>query len=95
MSGTRSSRPWLEPYWGSLCTPRSGRLRFRPVVILNAYTSQVLVASVAEALVCWAVVGSVSETLQGRRWLMPVVWAAIVASVSFGVYHPEDAEEVV
>lgn len=60
---------------------------FNPVVITNAY-AQVLVVSVAEVLVCWAVVGSVSESLlQGRRrWLAPIL-AAIIASVFFGVYH--------
>lgn len=60
---------------------------FNSVIILNAY-AQVLVVSVAEVLVCWAVVGSVSEPLlQGRgRWVAPIL-AAIVASVFFGVYH--------
>ncbi len=53
---------------------------FKPMVITNAFSSQVLVVSVAEILVCWAVVGSVSESLfQGSgRWLAPVL-AAMVA----------------
>jgi hypothetical protein len=60
---------------------------FNPVVITNAF-AQVLVVSVAEVLVCWAVVGSVSESLlQGRgRWIAGV-FAAIIASVLFGIYH--------
>ena len=61
---------------------------FNPVVILNAY-AQVLVGSVAEVLVCWAVVGSVSESLLLRgtgRWVA-VILAAIIASILFGVYH--------
>ena len=66
-----------------------GAPTYNPLVILNAY-AQVLVGSVAEVLVCWAVVGSVSESLlQGKgggRWV-PVVLAAIVASALFGVYH--------
>ena len=59
-----------------------------PIVILNAY-AQVLVVTVAEVLVCWAVVGSVVESLlhdDHGRWVSVVV-AAIIASVLFGVYH--------
>jgi uncharacterized membrane protein YeaQ/YmgE (transglycosylase-associated protein family) len=43
---------------------------FNAVVIINAY-AQVLVVSTAEVLVCWAVVGSVSEALlrDRRRWV--------------------------
>ena len=62
---------------------------YDPLIILNAY-AQVLVTSVAEVLVCWAVVGSVSESLlQGTRRGrgVSVVLAAIVASLLFGVYH--------
>jgi hypothetical protein len=64
-----------------------GALSFNPVVILNAY-AQVLVVSVAEVLVCWAVVGSVSESLlQDRgRWVSAIL-AAVISSVLFGVYH--------
>jgi hypothetical protein len=59
-----------------------------PMVILNAY-AQVLVVTVAEVLVCWAVVGSVVESLlrdSRGRWVSVIV-AAIIASVLFGVYH--------
>jgi hypothetical protein len=64
-----------------------GSPTFNPVIILNAY-AQVLVVSVAEVLVCWAVVGSVSESLlRGRgRWTSTVL-AGLIASVLFGVYH--------
>ena len=57
------------------------------IVVLNAY-AQVLVVSVAEVLVCWAVIGSVAEALlrDRGRW-MSVISAAIIASVLFGVYH--------
>jgi hypothetical protein len=58
-----------------------------PVVVLNLY-AQVLVVSVAEVLVCWAVVGSVSESLlrgAGRRLATAI--AAIIASLVFGLYH--------
>lgn len=58
-----------------------------PVVILNAY-AQVLVTSVAEVLVCWAVIGSAVEALLRHRGkLVSVVLAAIISSVLFGVYH--------
>jgi hypothetical protein len=65
-----------------------GAPTFNPVVIINAF-AQVLVGSIAEVLVCWAVVGSVAEALlrDGRaRWVSAIL-AAIVASVLFGVFH--------
>ena len=45
--------------------------------------------SIAEVLVCWAVVGSVAESLlrNGRGRWMSVILAASIASVLFGVYH--------
>lgn len=64
-----------------------GPATFDPIVITNAY-AQVWVVSVAEVLVCWAVVGSVSESLfQDRGRWGALILAAIVASVLFGVYH--------
>jgi hypothetical protein len=60
---------------------------FNPVVIANAY-AQVLVTSIAEILMCWAVVGSVSEVLlQDRRKGVAPVLAGIFSSALFGVYH--------
>jgi hypothetical protein len=57
------------------------------VVFINAY-AQVLVGSIAEILVCWAVVGSVSQALlQDRGRWVSLILAAIIASVLFGVYH--------
>jgi membrane protease YdiL (CAAX protease family) len=72
---------------GSVFYLVQGAPSLNPVVVLNAY-AQVLVVSAAEVLVCWAVVGSVSESLlQDRgRWVSAIL-AAIVASVLFGVYH--------
>lgn len=57
-----------------------------PTVILNAY-AQVLVVSMAEVLVCWAVVAGTlcQSTGLGGRLAIPL--AAIVASVLFGLYH--------
>jgi membrane protease YdiL (CAAX protease family) len=64
-----------------------GAPSWNPVVLINAY-SQVLVGSIAEILVCWAVIGSVSQALlQDRGRWVSVILAAIIASVFFGVYH--------
>lgn len=57
-----------------------------PVVVANGF-AQVLVVSVAEVIVCWALVGAAVES-----WLRPhmrFAWlpAAIAASVLFGLYH--------
>lgn len=64
-----------------------GAPSWNPIVLVNAY-AQVLVTSIAEILVCWAVVGSVSQALlQDRgRWIS-VILAALIASVLFGIYH--------
>ncbi|HET7269733.1 MAG TPA: CPBP family glutamic-type intramembrane protease [Rubrobacter sp.] len=64
-----------------------GAPSWNPIVIINAY-AQVLVGTVAEILVCWAVVGSVSQALlQDRgRWVSTIL-AALIASVLFGIYH--------
>ncbi|WP_159593819.1 CPBP family glutamic-type intramembrane protease [Chelativorans xinjiangense] len=57
-----------------------------PMVILNAY-AQVFVVSVAEVLVCWALVGGVLQgAFGGSRWTSAAV-AAVIASVLFGIYH--------
>ena len=64
-----------------------GAPTWNPVVLINAY-SQVLVGSIAEILVCWAVIGSVSQALlQDRGRWVSVILAAIIASVFFGAYH--------
>lgn len=64
-----------------------GAPSLNPVVVLNAY-AQVLVVTVAEVLVCWTVVGSLSQSLlQDRGRWVSVILAVIVASVMFGIYH--------
>jgi hypothetical protein len=64
-----------------------GAPSWNPIVLINAY-AQVLVTSIAEILVCWAVVGSVSQALlQDRGRWASLILAAIIASVLFGVYH--------
>lgn len=57
-----------------------------PVVIANVF-AQVFTASIAEVLVCWAVLGSILRSvLDAPRWLASLI-AAIVASGFFGLYH--------
>lgn len=64
-----------------------GAPSWNPVVMLNAY-AQVLVGTVAEILVCWAVIGILSRSvLQGLGRWVSVILAAIIASVVFGIYH--------
>jgi hypothetical protein len=65
-----------------------GAPTFNPVVLINAY-AQVLVTTIAEVLVCWAVIGSLSQSLlqaDRGRWVS-LILAALIASVLFGVYH--------
>ena len=58
-----------------------------PVVLLNGF-AQVLPVSIAEVLVCWAVVGAVSESLlHDRLGAGSAVVAAAVAASLFGAYH--------
>jgi hypothetical protein len=63
-----------------------GAPTLHPVVLVNAF-AQVLVVSVAEVIVCWALVGTAVES-----WLRPrtrLAWlpAAIAASVLSGLNH--------
>ena len=58
-----------------------------PVVLLNAF-AQVFVVSVAEAVVCWALIGAVTEAfLSARGRAVALVGSAVAASVLFGLYH--------
>jgi hypothetical protein len=64
-----------------------GAPSWNPIVLINAY-AQVLVTTIAEVLVCWAVIGSLSQSLlQDRGRWVSLVLAAIIASLLFGVYH--------
>lgn len=58
-----------------------------PIVIANAF-AQVWAVSVAEVVVCWALVGGTIHAAL-RPWSRPgaIVVAAVAASVLFGVYH--------
>lgn len=57
-----------------------------PIVILNAY-AQVFTVSVAEVLVCWALVGGVLKGAFGSSRWASMTGAALVASLLFGIYH--------
>lgn len=65
-----------------------------PMVVFNVYM-QVLPVSIAEVVVCWAVIGTSFESLAKRKVVsknnnskaIPILIGAIVASVLFGVYH--------
>jgi hypothetical protein len=58
-----------------------------PTVILNAYT-QVLTVTVAEILVCWALVGVAFESLVRQKGkVVSMIVGIVAASVLFGIYH--------
>lgn len=65
-----------------------------PMVVFNVYM-QVLPVSIAEVVVCWAVIGTSFESLAKRKVVsnknnnkaIPILIGAVVASVLFGVYH--------
>jgi hypothetical protein len=58
-----------------------------PGVLVNGFI-QVFVVSTAETLVCWSVIGATVESALRRRTIpLARAWAALAASVSFGLYH--------
>jgi membrane protease YdiL (CAAX protease family) len=58
-----------------------------PMVILNAFL-QVLPVSIAEVIVCWALIGTSFETLgMSKGKIKSVIIGAVAASVLFGLYH--------
>jgi len=61
-----------------------------PIVVFNVFM-QALPVSIAEVMVCWALIGSSFESLaknrSSRKKLMSVIVGAVAASVLFGVYH--------
>lgn len=64
-----------------------GSASTHPVVFANAF-AQVFVVSVAEVLVCWALVGRTLEAaLRPSSGRLSTAIAAVIASVLFGLYH--------
>ena len=60
-----------------------------PIVVFNVFM-QALPVSIAEVMVCWALIGSSFESIaknNNKRKIMSVIVGAIAASVLFGVYH--------
>lgn len=58
-----------------------------PIVILNIF-AQVLTVSVAEVLICWAVIGAGFESITRSKGKVISLFAGIfAASISFGIYH--------
>lgn len=73
--------------FGSLFIALRGLPSPDPIVILNAY-AQVLTVSVAEIMVCWAVIGVTFENLAGSRGrIASIITGIIAANVLFGIYH--------
>lgn len=58
-----------------------------PIVILNVF-AQVLTVSVAEVLICWAVIGLGFESLtRSKGKVISLLAGILAASISFGIYH--------
>ncbi|MEJ2634416.1 MAG: hypothetical protein P8184_03880 [Calditrichia bacterium] len=58
-----------------------------PLVIINAFL-QILPVSIAEIVVCWAVVGTTFESLMKRKGqVISLASGILAASILFGLYH--------
>jgi len=58
-----------------------------PIVIMNVY-AQVLTVSVAEVVVCWAVIGAGFESLtRNKGKVISLLTGIFAAGISFGLYH--------
>jgi len=60
-----------------------------PIVVFNVFM-QALPVSIAEVMVCWALIGSSFESLAAKNnkgRIISVLVGAVAASVLFGVYH--------
>jgi membrane protease YdiL (CAAX protease family) len=59
-----------------------------PIVIANAY-AQVLVVTIAEILVCWVIMGSITEKVTKEKVgnTFSIILAILVSSLLFGFYH--------
>jgi hypothetical protein len=58
---------------------------WHPMVLANAF-AQVLVVSIAEVLVCWAVLGGTVHNVLGPG-ILSATLAILVAALAFGLYH--------
>ncbi|TFG01855.1 MAG: CPBP family intramembrane metalloprotease, partial [Promethearchaeota archaeon] len=59
-----------------------------PIVIVNAY-AQVLVVTIAEIIICWVIMGSITEHVSKGRFgdKGSKIIAVLVSSILFGIYH--------
>ena len=58
-----------------------------PILIMNVY-AQVLTVSVAEVVVCWAVIGAGFESLtRNKGKVISLLTGIFAAGISFGLYH--------
>lgn len=58
-----------------------------PILIMNVF-AQVLTVSVAEVVICWAVIGAGFESLtRSRGKIISLLAGIFIASISFGIYH--------
>jgi hypothetical protein len=58
-----------------------------PVVVLNIF-AQTLPVSIAEVVVCWAVLGTTFESVaRNKGSIMSIVFGAAIATILFGIYH--------
>ena len=58
-----------------------------PVVVLNIF-AQTLPVSIAEVVVCWAVLGTTFESVaRNKGRIISIVFGAAIASILFGIYH--------
>lgn len=59
-----------------------------PIVILNVF-SQTLPTSIAELVVCWAVVGTVLESTFRCKSdkIISIILAGLASTILFGIYH--------
>ncbi|HEX7207600.1 MAG TPA: CPBP family intramembrane glutamic endopeptidase [Nitrososphaeraceae archaeon] len=65
-----------------------GPVSLNPIVISNVF-SQTLPTSIAEVVVCWAVIGASMESFSKNKFgkKLSVIVGLIISTVLFGVYH--------
>lgn len=70
-----------------------GPASLNPIVISNVF-SQTLPTSVAEVVVCWAVIGASMESFSKNKFgkKLSVIVGIITSTVLFGVYHSAHSE---
>ncbi|TFG24405.1 MAG: hypothetical protein EU529_04355 [Promethearchaeota archaeon] len=61
---------------------------YDPVIIANGF-AQVLVVSIAEIIICWAIVGTISKHITKKKIgkILSVIFAVTISSILFGLYH--------